>query len=70
MEELADAEIFDFESTANLTLEENKHLQAVRTTGDSSSSRLKINKRRQEGNPPIKYIRNVVFEWNSEIRFF
>ncbi|KAF7632890.1 hypothetical protein Mgra_00007749 [Meloidogyne graminicola] len=29
---------------------------------------MKINRKRQEGNPLIKYIRNVVFEWDSEIK--
>uniref|UniRef100_A0A915AFS8 ERCC1-like central domain-containing protein n=1 Tax=Parascaris univalens TaxID=6257 RepID=A0A915AFS8_PARUN len=29
----------------------------------SASSKLAINRRRQEGNPVLKYIRNVPFEW-------
>jgi len=34
------------------------------------SSRLKINKRRQDGNPLNKYIRNVPYEWNTEIKYY
>lgn len=32
-------------------------------TSLSSSSRLAINRKRQEGNPVLKYLRNVPFEW-------
>ncbi|KAL3081483.1 hypothetical protein niasHT_036547 [Heterodera trifolii] len=31
-------------------------------------STLKVNRRRQEGNPVLKYIRNVPYEWSSDIK--
>lgn len=36
--------------------------------GGGGLSKMKINKKRQDGNPVLKYIRNVVYEWDSEIK--
>uniref|UniRef100_A0A915D8P8 DNA excision repair protein ERCC-1 n=1 Tax=Ditylenchus dipsaci TaxID=166011 RepID=A0A915D8P8_9BILA len=34
----------------------------------SSSSKILINRKRQEGNPLLKYIRNVPYEWSADLR--
>jgi hypothetical protein len=38
------------------------------STASFGLSRLKINRKRQEGNPLLKYIRSVPYEWDSEIK--
>uniref|UniRef100_A0A914SAT3 ERCC1-like central domain-containing protein n=1 Tax=Parascaris equorum TaxID=6256 RepID=A0A914SAT3_PAREQ len=37
--------------------------ESIQGQTTSASSKLAINRRRQEGNPVLKYIRNVPFEW-------
>jgi len=61
MEDLASPECSGVDSKRILPIATNESV-------GSFPSRLKINKKRQEGNPLIKYIRNVVFEWDSEIK--
>ncbi|KAI1712104.1 NUBPL iron-transfer p-loop NTPase domain-containing protein [Ditylenchus destructor] len=34
----------------------------------SSSSKVIVNRKRQDGNPVIKYIRNVPYEWSTDIK--
>jgi hypothetical protein len=43
------------------------HVKSQSTAG-FGLSRLKINRKRQEGNPLLKYIRSVPYEWDSEIK--
>ncbi|KAI1702099.1 binding domain of DNA repair protein ercc1 (rad10/Swi10) domain-containing protein [Ditylenchus destructor] len=34
----------------------------------SSSSKVIVNRKRQDGNPVIKYIRNVPYEWSTDLK--